>query len=396
MMPDITAIALESLIHSRSSRDSLGEKASLPESREEAEEWLVKVDGKKEPPAQRFYSPALYATPQPAPIPDVSSICWSPTTYVINYKRRDVRGGCLGGGFDVRKDDDGVGRGDAVAEEEKDEEEEIAIVGGSRGLTGIEEVEISEQEEDVFFDPLDSISFGTNHGEVEDGTSSSFHGCSSQFSFYNQSQSEYCDTTDEFLSDASLSSSSPSFIRSCEKELHVLRVTFLEEASRRKKAEETLVYMNEQWEKVVKCLFQIGPSFPEMQQPEKLQDEIDLAQICQERVFLKFVSESLERDLSKEETEDAMMKLIASKNYELSRLRNRMQYYESMNREMCQRNQDAVDLSRHRRDSKRRWIWSCIGLSLTVGASLFAYSYLHGKDLPLAPRSEASHSSTTQ
>ncbi|KAK1315790.1 hypothetical protein QJS10_CPA05g00017 [Acorus calamus] len=42
---------------------------------------------------------------------------------------------------------------------------------------------------------------------------------------------------------------------------------------------------------------------------------------------------------------------------------------------------------RRRRKARQRWIWSCIGLSITIGASIIAFSYLphSGRILPSTP-----------
>ncbi|MCL7030570.1 hypothetical protein MKW94_025866 [Papaver nudicaule] len=104
---------------------------------------------------------------------------------------------------------------------------------------------------------------------------------------------------------------------------------------------------------------------------------------CQEVVVARFVSEAIGRGLARAEVEAAAETVLESKNLEISRLRDKLQYYEAVNHEMFQRNQEVVELTRKQREvrkMKQRWIWSCIGLSITLGASLLAYSYLPGSD----------------
>ena len=83
-------------------------------------------------------------------------------------------------------------------------------------------------------------------------------------------------------------------------------------------------------------------SFPVIQYAEDVQVEINSAAICQEITVSKFVSEAIERGLVQAEAEAAAEEVIHSKNHEISHLRDQLQYYEAVNREMSQRNQEIL------------------------------------------------------
>ncbi|XP_020594851.1 uncharacterized protein LOC110034953, partial [Phalaenopsis equestris] len=146
----------------------------------------------------------------------------------------------------------------------------------------------------------------------------------------------------EFFSDGSFSNSSPSLKRSTENELCLLKLSLIEESSKRKLAEEHLLYLSKQYEKLSKCLSYSRSSLPESQNLANLKNEIDPVVICEDVVVLKYVSEALETALAKDEIEEAFMEIIVTKNHEISRLRDRMMYYETVNREMSQRNLETV------------------------------------------------------
>jgi len=77
--------------------------------------------------------------------------------------------------------------------------------------------------------------------------------------------------------------------------------------------------------------------------------------------------------------ESEMETVIAAKNFEIARLSDRVQYYEAANREMSQRNQEAIEMSRQQRKERKRrqkWFWGSVGLAVTLGATAIAWSYL--------------------
>lgn len=390
-MPTIpTALAIDSLF--QYNNQSLTKNPSPSEKREAVEDSTVSL-AERRPSTQRFYySPALYATPAPAPIPDVSSIILSPTNYVVNHKRRGALP-CPAAAsrveeFVVATEADDLNGRDVTASSE--------LLGGGEAKVGDDEV-MDDDAFDDFLEPQVSVNVGSSGSDAEDGGSLRNRRLGKLMASSSRCQDEYYDTADEFFSDGSASNSSPT-VRSTENELHILRLSLIEESSRREIAEDKLIYLNKQCMKLLNCLSHSISSFPELPSLASLNKNIDPTDLCQEIVVLKFVFEALEADLARDEIEQTFKGIVASKDKEISRLRDRMQYYEAMNREMSQRNQEAADLARKRRLRRSRmqkWIWGCVGLSITAGASLLAYSYLphhhhHQEAASSAPSSSAS------
>lgn len=75
----------------------------------------------------------------------------------------------------------------------------------------------------------------------------------------------------------------------------------------------------------------------------ELDDRVE--KFCQEVVVARFVSEAVGRGLARAEIEAAAETVLESKNLEISRLRDKLQYYEAVNHEMFQRNQEVVGMS---------------------------------------------------
>jgi len=162
------------------------------------------------------------------------------------------------------------------------------------------------------------------------------------------------------------------------------RLSLLDEIEKRKAVEESLALMQSQWQNVSNLLSsQAGLTFPTLQNVNNsMQFEIDddsIEQFCQEVVVARFVAEAIGKGQARAEAELAAEAIIESKHKEISRLQDRLKYYEAVNHEMCQRNQEVVEIARRQRQRKkvqRRWLWGCIGLSITIGASVIAYTCL--------------------
>ncbi|KAK8951249.1 hypothetical protein KSP39_PZI003759 [Platanthera zijinensis] len=398
-MPTIpTALAIDSLFQ-YNTEESLTKKPSPREKRAAVGDCPVPGPARR-PSSQRFhYSPALYATPAPAPIPDVSSIILSPTNYIVNHKRRDARPCPVVTSrveeFEVMPEADDLNGRDVPASSEilggGKEEEGIGFSGGVGDGEAMDDGVF-----DDFLEPQVSVNVGSSGSDVEDGGGLRRRRLGNQLSSISRSQDEYYDTADEFFSDGSASNSSRT-VRNAENELHILRLSLNEESSRREVAEEKLLYLNKQYKKLLNCLSHSISSFPELPNLESLNKDINPTDLCQKFVVLKFVSEALEAELARDEIEGTFKGIISFKDHEISRLRDRMQYYEDMNREMSQMNQETVDRARQRRLRRskiQKWIWCGVGLSITAGASVLAYSYLphqhHHQDTSSAPSSSSS------
>ncbi|KAL3635187.1 hypothetical protein CASFOL_019734 [Castilleja foliolosa] len=352
-MPTFTTIALENLFEPRV-RDSLKKPFHG-----DSEDTNPRNGG----PRHLYISPGLYATPEQSPIPDHSSPDpSSPSPYVVNLKRR--RGGNEGRSgvleFPSGNEADGVSLED-VGENCVNED-----------LVGNDDV-VAEDER--FLDPRsEALSVGTDEVEANDFETNQIDSRS-----FVSAQGEFFDAIDGFSSDTDSISNIPSYSSRIESELHATRVSLLEELERRKTAEENLVLMRNQWERVRNLMSEAGLTFPG---PPVANDSLQLEnslvdQVSQEVVIARFVAEAIGRGNARAEAEEANCAVIELKDQEILRLRDRLQYYETVNHEMSQRK--LVEVARRQQERKmrrRRWLWSFMGLSIAIGASFIAYSYV--------------------
>lgn len=126
-------------------------------------------------------------------------------------------------------------------------------------------------------------------------------------------------------------------------ELREIRSSLLVELEKRKQAEEALKNMRCKWQRIRQELAGVGLSLPAdpfdvtedepVNPAEELRQQVDVA---------RFVSLSLGRGIAMAEMEKEMDSRIESKNFEIARLLDRLHYYEAVNREMSQRNQEAI------------------------------------------------------
>lgn len=103
--------------------------------------------------------------------------------------------------------------------------------------------------------------------------------------------------------------------------------------------------MRSQWERIVNCLSQVGLSFPMTSETGSTLLEIEsVEQFCQEIIITRFVSEAIGRGQARAEIEADAEVIINSKNQEIGRLQDKLQYCEAVNREMSQRNQEIMGM----------------------------------------------------
>ena len=113
------------------------------------------------------------------------------------------------------------------------------------------------------------------------------------------------------------------------------------EIEKRKQTEEALEQMQTHWQMLREQLGQVGVFVPidptastnNMNLSEELRCQLEVA---------RFVSDSLGRGMAKAEVEMEMEAMLETKNFEITRLSDRVHYYEAVNREMSQRNQEAI------------------------------------------------------
>lgn len=406
-MPTFTSIALDRLIEPKASKPTAAGKVATDsgqgsqingtDKRPDLKDNTKSIERKQH---WTQISPALYATPEPTPLPDSPS-SFAPSPYIVNHKRRGPR---LSKAFS----EDDVALRQALADEKTNEtvrsleaedvescrvvnitdnvrktiEDSSAkfVVDGEHGSDNITDDDAAcrqddsksvilerDSEMDDFFDPQDSLSVrSSTDGESNHGLERSLN--------LNASVSEFYDAWEELSSE---SGSQPS-LNDVETELREIRLSLLVEMEKRKHAEDRINYMQSQWGRIQEQLSLVGlnlPSMMEDQFAEELSGQVDL---------IRFVSNCIGRGVGKAEVEAEMEAKLESKNFEIGRLLDRVRYYEAVNREMSQWNQETMETMRQRRQRRKRrqrWIWGSVVAVVTVGSAALVWSYIPtGKD----------------
>nr|CAB3447645.1 unnamed protein product [Digitaria exilis] len=389
-------------------------------------------------PARTQTSPAsLYATPESTTLPDSPSSfpgTWSP--YVINHKRRGTslaktlsQGDVLSedsqlklpvtlpglpkngepiqmqepefvfqqAGNGQADGDRGVeeplnghygmlqkGKGSVTAETEQDQPEFEFQRGSLEAL--VRPVNVvrplngegpKNDESDAFLELQDSMSVASNTETDEAGAHERWWKPSSPLGMsVGTPGAEFYDAFEEISSDGGTRSS-----RCMDDDLREMRLSLLMEIERRKQAEEALENWQTEWKKLSNHLSLIALSLPSPTMAENTDDSsVDPgAELCQQITVSQLVAAAIARGLARAEAESEMETVIAAKNFEIARLSDRVQYYEAANREMSQRNQEAIEMSRQQRKERKKrqkWFWGSVGLAVTLGATAIAWSYL--------------------
>lgn len=356
-------------------------------------------------------SPALYATPEPTPLPELpdSPSSFTSSPYIVNHKRRGPR---LSKAYS--EDVEALQR--ALADEKantivKSSEAEDAdscsvvnvcvAVNGELGNDNINNDEVSGQdnlvpvilehdsEMDDFFDPQDSLSVRSSvDGESGSGLARSLN--------LNSSVSEFYDAWEELSSE---SGSQPSS-HDIETELREIRLSLLVEIEKRKQAEDYLNHIRNQWGRIREQLSLVGLNLPEV--PTMLDDQSAdnaVEDLSRQIELIRFVSNSIGRGVAKAEIESEMEAQLESKNFEIARLLDRVRYYEAVNHEMSQRNQESIETMRRVRQTRkirRRWIWgSILAVGVTVGSAALVLSYGKGSSFTDRSSSQTSEGGTS-
>ncbi|KAD7479248.1 hypothetical protein E3N88_02384 [Mikania micrantha] len=355
-------------------------------------------------------SPALYATPEPTPLPDSPS-SFAPSPYIVNHKRRGPRlskflsedGAALRQAVADEKASDGVRsleaedtessrvvNGTENVHEPVEDAHSKCVISGNIGNDITSNNALAQDNLDDFFDPQDSLSVSSS----TDHDSSALV-CSVNL---NSSVSEFYDAWEELSSE----SGSQLLSSEIEAELRELRVSLLAEMDKRKHAEDCINDMRSQWGRIHQHLSLVGLNLPEDLIMLKDQSEDDLeAEISRQIQVIRFVSDSIGRGVAKAEMEVEMEARLESKNFEIARLLDRLRYYEVVNHEMSQRNQETVEMVRRVRQLRKRrqrWIWGSIVAAVTIGSAALAWSFiptgkgssLIGADPPLSHSCEGS------
>ncbi|KAK8606753.1 hypothetical protein V6N13_052513 [Hibiscus sabdariffa] len=384
----------------------------------------------------QILSPALYATPEATPLPDSPS-SFPPSPYIINHKRRGPRllksfsennvsnqkktGESEVNGkaeltetksLDLSKDgsitfsiheldeeehENGVNSGPIKVEQANGfhagsfQDEYMngvhngefgsnnKAVGSSRMNNGMaSDIALSKDillnlnrgdESEDFFDPRESTSAATNtDGDDDPGAESAARLATSGVEFF--------DAWDEL----SCESGTQSNYHDPEAEVREIRLSLLTEIEKKKQAEEALNEMRCMWKRMSQELAAVGLSLPA--DPIDVTDEelVNRAEELRQQAYIaRFVSLSVGRGIARAEMETEMETQIDSKNFEIARLWDKLHYYEAMNQEMSQRNQEAIEMARRERQRKKRrqrWVWGSIAAAITLGTAALAWSYL--------------------
>lgn len=404
-MPTFTAIALDRLLESGTSRNPILKPPLAPVKVEKAPPI---PSGKKSIPRPNV-SPALYATPETTPLPDSPS-SFPPSPYIINHKRRGPR---LLKSF---SQNDVAGSQPQPLAELENKVEVVNGKGVEETANGFHDKKLEEQQKAVNGDGSqgESISIELHHGKLQgagssdgaiaayeatkpvaldlekDGENEDFFDPQDSLSTTSNTEiderwkpntplGEYFDAFEEISSEGA----SQSLYQNVEDELREMRLNLLMEIERRKQAEEALENLQSQWQLMSHHLSLVGLKLPS---PLTMKDEKDeqscvdpAEELCRQIVIARFVAASVGRGCSRAEVEQELEPQIEAKNFEIARLWDRLHYYEAANREMSQRNQEAVEMARqqrHRRKRMQKWIWGSIGLAVTLGAAAVAWSYL--------------------
>jgi len=134
-------------------------------------------------------------------------------------------------------------------------------------------------------------------------------------------------------------------LRDVDAELREIRLSLLMEIEKRKQIEESIKSMQSQWKRIREGLSSVGIVLPAdltaiAEGGQLDSDPVD--DLCQQVYIARFISNAIGRGTARAEAETEMKTQLDSKNFEISRLLERLHYYETMNREMSQRNQEAV------------------------------------------------------
>ncbi|KAK3158849.1 hypothetical protein QOZ80_2AG0142420 [Eleusine coracana subsp. coracana] len=426
-MPTITHYVLDPFLET-GSRTQTQKAASKPPPVPPYKATEKAIPVPSAPPVRTQTSPALYATPETTSLPDSPSsfpgTTWSP--YLINHKRRGASlaktlslGDCgtdssqpqlpvtlpplpkRSETIEVQEPEfafQHVGNGQVEGHNAEE------ILDGLNGMLQKGSVTVNEQnppefefqresfdalvkpvnvarplnaESDAFCELQDSQSVASNTETDDAGALERWWKPSSPLgTSVGTPGAEFYDAFEEISSDGGTRSS-----RCVDDDLREMRLSLLMEIERRKQAEEALESWQNEWKKLSHHLSLISLSLPSSSIAENTSDSSmePGAELCQQITVSQLVSAAIASGFARAEVESDMETIIAAKNFEIARLSDRVQYYEAANREMSQRNQEAIEMSRQQRKNrkkKQKWFWGSVGLAVTLGAAAIAWSYL--------------------
>ncbi|MCL7043441.1 hypothetical protein MKW94_004225 [Papaver nudicaule] len=321
----------------------------------------------------RFLEPKskLKSNKTPAETTSESPFSLPPSPYVVNHKRRGINLQSQGEealvvdvSVSMEVDENG---GEKTNDEKNGERNSRLNDGiGEKNDVSVENGNESDKEIDDFFDPQESMSY-TSNTDAEDNERS--------FKMSTTTTAEFYDASEELSSAGSIQSS----MRDLDAEIREIRVNLLTEIERRKRAEDAFNTMEKQWESLREKLFSVGVILPAASAIVGGEDGCDVAEdVCHQVSVARFVADAVGKGVVKAQVEEEMESLVEAKNFEIARLTDRLHYYETMNGEMSNRNQEAMEMARQNRQTRKRrqrWIWSSIGVTVALGSAALAWSY---------------------
>nr|ABB45854.1 hypothetical protein [Eutrema halophilum] len=182
----------------------------------------------------------------------------------------------------------------------------------------LESVRMKANKSEDFCTTAQSVSEFTSDTGLEDDA-----GAENSHKLFS-SGGEFYDARDELSTDSGTQSS----VNHIESELRGMRLSLLMEIERRRQAEETLEKMQLHWRRLREQLAHVGLFVP--LDPTSSQYSMNIADElrCQLEVA-RFVSDSVGSDLAKAEVEMEMESELEAKNFEITRLSDRLHYYET-------------------------------------------------------------------
>ncbi|GKC11175.1 zinc finger BED domain-containing protein RICESLEEPER 2, partial [Tanacetum coccineum] len=162
-----------------------------------------------------------------------------------------------------------------------------------------------------------------------------------------------------------------------ESELHTTRLGLFEEIEKRKTAEDNLAAMSTHWQRVGNILLsQTGfPLLAPSNDGSHMRIDVNaIKQFSEEVIVARFVSEAMGKAEAQAEAE------LAADNVEsmgILPLKFSFEFDLILSGSYLEDN-ESKGVARRQRDRKRglrKWLWSCIGMSIVIGASVIAYSY---------------------
>lgn len=454
-MPTFTTVALDSLIEPKASKPVAGGKV-IPEpklERRNSNSTITRqgsgTHGANRKPELRNstktierkhhwtrISPALYATPEPTPLPD-SPLSFPPSPYIVDHKRRGPRlsktfsedNAVLHKAIDEEKtvnvgksaeaEDIGPSKVLGITDTVSGDHRVKFLLNGDHGrakdlesskvfdttYTGFGDIEDNhnadrhdnprksdtlerDAEVDDFFDPHDSMSVKSSNDGESNESEKSLHHIAPFAEFY--------DAWEELATETGIQHTA----NDVESEFSEMRMGFLIEMEKKKQAESRLSDMKSQWGRIREQLSIFGltlPADPTMLEDEPAKDPGE--EMCRQVDVLRFVSNAVGRGIARAELEEEFEVQLQSKNFEIARLLDRLHYYEAVNHEMSQRNQETIETMRclrQKRKRRQKWIWGSIAAAIMLGSTALAWSYLpsakgSSSTDPSPPRTSASN-----